>query len=681
MLHEIIMCLLGNVGGLFQSKTEHSIKKFKLVENLEFIHPAEIEICNKLAELGYSYKRIDTFVQKYSFGKTINEKNSERNESPLKYGLYLASLCDALKLAVLTPYRQVISSLEKSLLKEHYLNVTYLQTHLETHFILFQTICNLLTELERKQLHGCQIIDLIYRYSISGNLTIKATFNELLQITQEVMYKQLRDWMVCGQLNDKYEEFFICIDDKRQQEVAVHVGGQCVQQSMIDSIMGEDVTSGSATSVNEVEELFFGQNRFTSTYSQYTLSSAKLPAYINLKVANKILFTGELLQLFQSQQPEINEAFELNTTATKQISTKSNPVSSQRQANNEFSCMNEKLDEFSKEIYEISKQEFSIINFEELINTIRNHVSESVWSLIVNKYNLIGEFQKLKDMFLISRGELFSTFLESASTLLCKVVDQNFEYSINYYFQKSISRMLLDEEAWISKFRVIVHEAKSTGQDGWSRIGLTYKVEWPFHSLITPKVLKKYNEIFSFLLLIRRVHMQLSKCFSLQIRLKKMRLSPVSLKVASARLHMSFLIDNLQFYLQADVLETQFMELENKIKQSKDFEQIRFAHDTFLTKIQTQTFLLNKTVYNLLNEIMQSCLSFSNLLITSVESSKEIPHDQMQSIIKDFQNHTHVLYKSFKSLERRQLGSHLEQLLTRINYNNYLADNDGFLMK
>lgn len=43
-------------------------------------------------------------------------------------------------------------------------------------------------------------------------------------------------------------------------------------------------------------------------------------------------------------------------------------------------------------------------------------------------------------------------------------------------------------------------------------------------------------------------------------------------------------------------MEAQFVELENKIKASKDFEQIRFAHDTFLTRIQTQTFILNKTV-------------------------------------------------------------------------------------
>lgn len=137
---------------------------------------------------------------------------------------------------------------------------------------------------------------------------------------------------------------------------------------------------------------------------------------------------------------------------------------------------------------------------------------------------------------------------------------------------------------------------ESSGQDGWRRIGLTYKVEWPFHTLITPKVLKKYNEVFAYLLIIRRVQMQLNKCFGLQIRLKKMNKPGLPAKVVSSRLHMSFLVDNVQFYLQSDVLEAQFVELEAKIKQSKDFEQIRYAHDTFLTKIQTQTFLLNKTV-------------------------------------------------------------------------------------
>ena len=125
-----------------------------------------------------------------------------------------------------------------------------------------------------------------------------------------------------------------------------------------------------------------GGNRFSSSYSQYTLNSARLPSYLNLKVANKILFTGELLQLFQASH--MSEAFgqsdeasrldcTANTTATFMIRTLAEfdkPLSA------EFNIMNEKLDSFSKEIYETSTQFFSIINFEALINKIRNHVSE-----------------------------------------------------------------------------------------------------------------------------------------------------------------------------------------------------------------------------------------------------------------------------------------------------------------
>ena len=40
--------------------------------------------------------------------------------------------------------------------------------------------------------------------------------------------------------------------------------------------------------------------------------------------------------------------------------------------------MNEKLNLYSKDIYTISKEEFSIIDFEALINKIRNHVSEVI---------------------------------------------------------------------------------------------------------------------------------------------------------------------------------------------------------------------------------------------------------------------------------------------------------------
>lgn len=57
-----------------------------------------------------------------------------------------------------------------------------------------------------------------------------------------------------------------------------------------------------------------------------------------------------------------------------------------------------------------------------------------------------------------------------------------------------------------------------------------------------------------------------------------------------------FVIDNLQYYLQVDVLESQYTILQTAINSTKDFEQIQRAHTIFQANILSQTFLLMNPV-------------------------------------------------------------------------------------
>jgi len=59
---------------------------------------------------------------------------------------------------------------------------------------------------------------------------------------------------------------------------------------------------------------------------------------------------------------------------------------------------------------------------------------------------------------------------------------------------------------------------------------------------------------------------------------------------------MSFLIDNIFSYLQVDVLESQWSKLQKKIKESKDFEEVRHMHDRYLNSVTEQCFLNLSTV-------------------------------------------------------------------------------------
>ena len=59
---------------------------------------------------------------------------------------------------------------------------------------------------------------------------------------------------------------------------------------------------------------------------------------------------------------------------------------------------------------------------------------------------------------------------------------------------------------------------------------------------------------------------------------------------------MTFVVDNLQQYFMADVLESQFSILIKNVDQSTNFEDLSIAHDNFIAAVLTHTFVNNKAV-------------------------------------------------------------------------------------
>lgn len=52
-----------------------------------------------------------------------------------------------------------------------------------------------------------------------------------------------------------------------------------------------------------------------------------------------------------------------------------------------------------------------------------------------------------------------------------------------------------------------------------------------------------------------------------------------------------FLMDNLQHYMQADVLETNFSLFMDAVNKTNDFEKLKKAHAEFLADVLSQSFL------------------------------------------------------------------------------------------
>ncbi|XP_048722559.1 gamma-tubulin complex component 4 isoform X2 [Caretta caretta] len=415
------------------------------------------------------------------------------------------------------------------------------------------------------------------------------------------------------------------------------------------------------------------ENMLAPSLKQFSLRVEMLPSYIPVRVAEKILFVGESVQMFENQ----------NVNLTRK-----------------GSILKNQEDTFAAELHRLKQQPlFSLVDFEAVVDWIRSTVAEHLWKLMVEESDLLGQLKIIKDFYLLGRGELFQAFIDTAQHMLKTPPTAVTEHDVNVAFQQSAHKVLLDDDNLLPLVHLTIEyhgkEHKDASQaregpsrelspreaptSGWAALGLSYKVQWPLHILFTPAVLEKYNVVFKYLLSVRRVQAELQHCWALQMQRKHLKSNRTDAIKWRLRDHMAFLVDNLQYYLQVDVLESQFSQLLLQINSTRDFESIRLAHDHFLSNLLAQSFILLKPVFHCLNEILDLCHSFCSLVSQNLGPLDERGAAQLSILVKGFSRQSSLLFKILSSVRNHQINSDLAQLLLRLDYNKYYTQAGGTL--
>ncbi|KAF9424782.1 hypothetical protein HW555_000083 [Spodoptera exigua] len=279
----------------------------------------------------------------------------------------------------------------------------------------------------------------------------------------------------------------------------------------------------------------------------------------------------------------------------------------------------------------------------------------------VEEAQLIHELRLMKDFYLLGRGELFLELLRLTAHMLDKPTARTSTRDMNHAFQLAARAVFLSNSADIEKFsfelpyvkpnisaNTTIDDDSATVADGWSSIILKYDFKWPLHLLFTPEVLARFQ-----------------MC---QLHNKLM-----------------FLMDNLQHYMQADVLETNFARLMDAVHKTNDFEKLKKAHANFLADVLSQSFLtvtssgdsdssdladaLNNPVFCNIMELLKLCHSFCGMNDTVDDKEAE------DYYIKGYSDRKLVkqLMQLLVSLRDRPCGVYLARLLMRLDYNRWLS--------
>uniref|UniRef100_A0A671WD73 Gamma-tubulin complex component n=1 Tax=Sparus aurata TaxID=8175 RepID=A0A671WD73_SPAAU len=595
MIHELLLALSGYPGTIF---TWNKRTGLQVSQDLPFLHPSETSVLNRLSKLGSDYIRFTEFIEQHTGHVHPQEHHTNQPNQTGLHGIYLRAFCTGLD-SMLQPYRQALLDLEQEFLGDPHLTISHVNYKLDQFQLLFPSVMVVVETIKSQKIHGCQILETVYKHSCGGLPPVRMALEKILAVCHGVMYKQLAAWMLHGLLLDQSEEFFV--------KQGPSAGGAAANQEEEEEDLGLGGLSGKQLRELQDLRLIEEENMLAPSLQQFSLRTEMLPSYIPIRVAEKILFVGESVQMFENHNHSPSRAGSLHDLTAQTQTLR-------------YCCV---IDSYASTL-------------------------SHLWTLMVEESDLLEQLKIIKDFYL-------------NISLLCVCI-----------FSESTG----PRDGATPPQDTSPREVPPTG---WAALGLTYKVQWPLHILFTPAVLEKYNVVFRYLLSVRRVQSQLQHCWALQMQRKHLKSSQTDAVKWRLRNHMAFLIDNLQYYLQVDVLESQFSQLLQQINSTRDFESIRLAHDHFLSNLLAQSFILLKPVFHCLNEILELCHNFCSLVSQTVASLDERGTAQLDILVKGFRRQSSLLFKILSSVRNHQINSDLAQLLLRLDYNKYYTQAGGTL--
>ncbi|KAI3805912.1 hypothetical protein L1987_21800 [Smallanthus sonchifolius] len=629
------------------------------------------DVIENIVKLGFYYRELDRFATK---SRNLSWIRS-RNESPVlptselsketigNQSVYMRAIANGI-VEILTVYRSAVLHIEKKLMSDSLPILATVTQGLNKFFVFLPPLYELILEIERDGNYGGKLLNLLYKRCHCGVPELQTCIKRLLWHGHQVMYNQLACWMVYGILHDQYGEFFISKQQKRNSEQ---------ESSHTDNIQKMAHGSNSDQSLSDWNMGF-------------SISLEMLPEYIPVSVAESVLFAGKAIRVLRNPCSSFRSVDVLTHQETGpqtfKESLRKEPSLNTTLTGDELLPQSEadKIESRLKNLQESS--EFHKRSFEEAIGSIRTIAASHLWQLVVVRADLNGHLKAIKDYFLLAKGDFFQSFLEGSRELMRLPPRQSTaEADLMVPFRMAIIKTISDDRYFskvslrvnIRSNQVDLQKSKVSGAggfsalsdtslDGWDGISLEYSVDWPLQLFFTEEVLTRYQRIFQYLLRLKRTQMELEKSWESVMQQghldfanrhhnhentktsqqRQQHLRPMW----RVREHMVFLIRNLQFYIQVDVIESQWNILQSHIKESHDFTDLVEFHQAYLSALISQSFLDIGSVSRILDGIMKLCLQFCWKL---ENQDDDVSIDELERITEEYNKKSNSLYTILRS--------------------------------
>lgn len=399
----------------------------------------------------------------------------------------------------------------------------------------------------------------------------------------------------------------------------------------------------------------------------YEINYNMLPIYFSKNWAEKVFFIGQTVLMFNS---DVNN----NTN---------NDGEDQRKSEKQTIWDEQDHGYFGKFSELQEADHFSAFSFEKIVDEIKQYVTERLSLILVKDADLVKHLRLLRDFYLLGRGELFCELIKALNQFHTNCFTENTLRELNRVLNKTAASVNIPDVLDLFSFDMCKDENEESFVANQKPIlnvlSLKYNVQWPLHLLFSPKVLENYNDLFRFMMKIKKIQQDLYAVWHHHRQEKNQRNN----KLFEFRNNLMFFIDNLQYYLQVEVVESQYSIMMKKIEERTDFEQIQKAHNCFLANILSLCFMLESAeysmilsrtmglssesqVFKIINKILQLIENFTSFAFICSNPLNEEDEKTFDNFDKLFASFIESLMNKLRNL---QGSAPVAQLLLRLDFN------------
>lgn len=316
-----------------------------------------------------------------------------------------------------------------------------------------------------------------------------------------------------------------------------------------------------------------------------------------------------------------------------------------------------------------------------LINTRYTQTSRALLELLTVRFRFDDHFNTMKSFFLMEAGDVLNEFY---SEIFAKIRAGDYWQSTSYLTSLLHDALMLRFPHLVNKLTVgirtesrAVPASVASSVQSVDVIYLKYAMKWPLTIIFDSKSEEKYNDVFSFLLQVKRALWSLE-----QLRIKDLgreileyntqsitqnklqQQQPIAIlrqKLYILRLRLLHFIQSFHTYIMTRILHSSGLEFKAKLAAAKDFEEILTLHQEFLENVYDRCLLSPKVGFakEAITRILNLSLNFQRKWDLGLGVIKE---DEVETIGKEFDKCSHFIQSFLNNLIKRGSFPHLELL-------------------